>query len=166
MLRVWMGFPFQENPGPAHATRLPKSSVSCSQQGFCRTTSRIKTPFFLGVTGLAGLCDLPVRTPSEAGSRRMGILLLVSPAPQLALKPEYKLGKAAFSAGTSHCQHCKKQKLTADVDGGKELPETLGMSRTSFPLLFHGISVPRKKAFSLDFLAVTPWRPNPFLVPF
>lgn len=59
-----------------------------------------------------------------------------------------------FSAGTFHCQHCKKQ--TAEVDGGKELPKTLRMSRTRFPLLFHGIFVPRKKFLSLDFLACNP----------
>lgn len=81
----------------------------------------------------------------------MGTLPLMSPAtetrPQLALKPGYKSGKAVLSAGTFHCQPCNKQKLTAEVDGGKELPKPLGMSRTSFPLLFHGMSVPRKMPF-------------------
>lgn len=145
------GFPLPGRPRTCSCHKAARELRELLPAGILQDHEQDQTPFFPGVTGLVGLCDLPVRTPSEAGSRRMGILLLVSAAtqthPQLALKPEYRLGKAVFSAGTSHCQHCKKKKLTAEVDGDKELPKPRGMRRTSFPLLFHAISVPRKKAF-------------------
>lgn len=150
------GFSYPEWPrtclSHCRSCRLLKSSGSCSQQGFILQDLR---PVFPGVRGLAGLCELPVRTPRAEGQ---------APFSWCHQPPRHVLDEHQNLDINWEEQRSAQELFTVSAELSRsslqgwvvakscqKLPKSCQkMSRRSFSLLaksFHGTSVPRKKPF-------------------